>query len=211
MFDRNAYHDACGRLTLGQEKLEEMIEMTENQKKRGVRRPARLALLAAAMAAVMCITAVAAEIPAVQDLIITVKSAFFVTGSSEDGSFVGVKLPEVTMDTEDGRTVLTVDREEVDLTDELAKDGEYTYHKDLGDSSFDVVVKDDGTYSIIGYDAEGNKVVSYAAEAGADPTDPSYSVTITGEDGEPVTQEDGMFTSTYTVTTDELPSAEADG
>lgn len=34
----------------------------------------------------------------------------------------------------------------MDVTDELVKDGEYTYHKDLGDSSFDVEVTANGIY-----------------------------------------------------------------
>lgn len=205
MFRPDTYRDACDGLRLGAEKIEEMIDMTENQNKRTVRRPLRVAVIAAAIAAALGVTASAAQLPAVQDIIITLKSTFFVTGTGEDGSFVGVKLPEVSLD----GTVLTVDGETVDIAEALAKDGEYTYHKDLGDSSFDVTVKADGSYTVTGYDADDNEVVTYTSEAGTDPADGKYSVTITGEDGRSATQEDGTFT--YTVTTDDLPSAEADG
>lgn len=212
MFDPRSYREACDHLTLDHERIEEMIVMTE-QKKQTVRRPIRVAVIAAAMVAAMCVSAGAAQLPAVQDFIVTVRSALFVTGTNEDGSFVGVKLPEVTLDTQDGRTILTVDGEEVDVTDELAMNGEYTCHKDLGDSGFDVAVKADGSYTVTGYDADGNEVINYTA----DPLDPSadgkYSVTITGEDGAPVTQPDGAqgFTGTYTITTDDAPSTEIDG
>jgi len=211
MFRPDTYRNACDGLRLGAEKIEEMIDMTENENKRTVRRPLRVAVIAAAMVAALGVTASAAQLPAVQDLIITVKSAFFVSGNNEDGSFVAMKLPEVSLDTEGGKTVLTVDGETVDCTDELAKNGEYTYHKDLGDSSFDVVVKADGTYTITGYDANGEQVVNYAAEAWVHPGDPKYSVTITGEDGQIVPQEDGANTSTYTVTADDVSSVEVDG
>ncbi len=213
MFDPRSYRDACSRLTLGQDKMEEIIAMTENENKKTSRRPLRVAVIAAAMVAALGITAGAAQLPVVQDFIITVRSALFVTGTNADGSFVGVKLPEVTLDTADGKTILTVDGEAVDVTDALAKDGEYTYHKDLADSSYDVVVKADGTYTVTGYDADGEKVVNYTAETWIDPADGKYSVTITGEDGEPVTQEGGAdgLTSTYAVTTDDLLSAEVEG
>ena len=46
MFDPRSYREACDRMTLDAEKIEEMIAMTENTSKKTVRRPARVALLA---------------------------------------------------------------------------------------------------------------------------------------------------------------------
>ena len=111
MFDPRSYHEACDRMTLSAEKIEEMIAMTENTNKKTVRRPARVALLAAALVAALGITASAAELPAVQEFFATI----MVTVTS-DSVAAGLKMPDVAMEEREGRSILVVDGEETDVT-----------------------------------------------------------------------------------------------
>ena len=55
MFDPRLYREACGELRAPQEKIEEIIAMTENHKSRKNRRPVRAVLAAAAAVAAMAI------------------------------------------------------------------------------------------------------------------------------------------------------------
>ena len=67
MFDPQVYREACGKMTVPQDKLEEMIAMTEAKEKK-VRRPFRAALIAAAAVAMMVVGVGAANPEAVQEL-----------------------------------------------------------------------------------------------------------------------------------------------
>ena len=51
MFEPNQYRELCSELHVSEEKLEEVIQMTEQEKKRKFHRPMRLGLVAAAVAA----------------------------------------------------------------------------------------------------------------------------------------------------------------
>ena len=124
MFDPRSYHEACDRMTLSAEKIEEMIAMTENTSKKTVRRPARVALLAAAVVAALGITASAAELPAVQEFFATI----FVTVAS-DGA--GLNLPSVAVEEREGRSILLVDGEEI------LKSNYFTYSRVLWERARD--------------------------------------------------------------------------
>ena len=50
MFEPNQYRELCSELHVSEEKLEEVIQMTEQEKKRKFHRPMRLGLVAAAVA-----------------------------------------------------------------------------------------------------------------------------------------------------------------
>ena len=125
MFDPKSYCKACDRLSLDEDKIKEMIVMTENQKK-PVHRPVRVALVAAALAVALGITASAAEIPAVKEFFTTM----FITITTKDGSPLGLSLPEVTVEEREGRRILVVNEDRVDVTDALAQKGEYLYEGD---------------------------------------------------------------------------------
>ena len=152
MFDPRSYREACDRMTLDAEKIEEMIAMTENTSKKTVRRPARVALLAAAVVAALGITASAAELPAVQEFFATI----FVTVAS-DGA--GLNLPSVAVEEREGRSILLVDGEETDITDALAQEGGYLYEGD----GFEVAVNENGVAMVTAYDDNGMSV-SYSTE-----------------------------------------------
>ena len=63
MFDLNAYRERCSELHLSGEKLQEVISMTEQAKKKSARRPLRVGLVAAALCALLLSAALRA-IPA---------------------------------------------------------------------------------------------------------------------------------------------------
>lgn len=177
MFDRSSYCNACARMTLGADKIEEMISMTENQEKKALRFPKRAALVAAALAGALCVTAAAAEVPAVQEFFATV----FVTVSTKDGVAAGLNIPSVSVEEREGRSILIVDGEETDVTDALAKDGKYLYEGD----GFEVEVDEHGAAIITAYGVDGT-VVSYSTQT-PEGQDVVYTVTSEDENGQPIT------------------------
>lgn len=181
MFDPRSYREACDRMTLDAEKIEEMIAMTENTSKKTVRRPARVALLAAAVVAALGITASAAELPAVQEFFATI----FVTVAS-DGA--GLNLPSVAVEEREGRSILLVDGEETDITDALAQEGGYLYEGD----GFEVAVNENGVAMVTAYDDNGMSV-SYSTEQENVQGGTVYNVTTAG---------DGQDLHNYNIITD---------
>ena len=65
MFEPNQYRELCSELHVSEEKLEEVIQMTEQEKKRKFHRPMRLGLVAAAVAAMLVVTVSAANSEAI--------------------------------------------------------------------------------------------------------------------------------------------------
>lgn len=128
MFDLNSYREDCAQLSLGQEKLEEMISMTENtNKKNRFARPMRTMLVAAACVAALCVTAMAA--PAVQKLFMS----FSITVTDPSGSTRDAQMfvcPDLSLEKREGRDILTVNEKEIDVTDAFAKEGQYVMEED---------------------------------------------------------------------------------
>ena len=113
MFEPNQYRELCSELHVSEEKLEEVIQMTEQEKKRKFHRPMRLGLVAAAVA------------------------AFRV--NTEEGTG-GLCLPEASLEERDGRTILIVDGVETDVTQALTDQGEYLYECGEGEEQAQVRV-----------------------------------------------------------------------
>ena len=156
MFDPRSYREACDELTLDTGKIEEMIFMTENTEKKALRRPARVAVVAAALAAALCVTAAAAEVPAVKEFFATV----FVTISTNDESAaLGLNMPSVAVEEREGRSILVVNDEELDVTDALAEEGSYLYEGD----GFEVAVDENGAATVTVFGKDG-MTVSYSTE-----------------------------------------------
>ncbi len=123
MFDTDKYRKACAQTKLDAHKLEEMIAMTEKtEMKKRLSRPTKTILIAAACVAALCITAFAA-VPAVQQFFTT----YTVTIRNDDDLKTAIAIPPMNLAEKDGRTVLTVDDEEIDVTDAFAKDGKYSF------------------------------------------------------------------------------------
>ena len=134
MFDPQVYRDACGKMTVPQDKLEEMIAMTEAKEKK-VRRPFRAALIAAAAVAMMVVGVGAANPEAVQELFVQIATVVRVDEyrqemvTSEGESITVLNIPKVNVENRDGQAVLMVDEEEVDITQALEEQGTYVYEK----------------------------------------------------------------------------------
>lgn len=165
MFDLNAYKKDCDRLTLGRDTLEEMITMTEQKKTKGFR-TVRVALLAAALVAVLGITAAATDGP-IKDMI----QEFFVTYTfteKDDGVFgvtsdegldigTGIALPTMSYAEKEGRKLLTLDGEEIDVTEAMEKDG--CYEQEIEGATLRVTA--DGMATITVYNADGEVEMTY--------------------------------------------------
>ncbi len=186
MFDRENYQNACARLSLGQEKLEEMIAMTENTKaKKRLSRPLRSALIAAACVAALTVTAMAA--PAVQQL----STTYTITSRTSASSTV-FTLPTLSMEERDGRSILTVDDEEFDMTDSFAQNGQYKMNAD----GADITVTPDGWVTILMDTGEDGPI--------------TYTLNLNAQDGDSLPasiQVDGDETLTevgiFSISTDE--------
>lgn len=134
MFDPQGYRDACRELTAPEDKIEEIIHMTnQNQKRRG--RPFKVALVAAAAVAMTVVGASAANPQAVQDFFLQIATVIKVDEFREDmtttdgGVLTVYHMPEVSVENRGDRTVLVVNGEETDITDALERDGRYVYEK----------------------------------------------------------------------------------
>lgn len=155
MLVRKLYCEACDRLTLDAGKIEEMIIMTENQEKKAHRFPKRAAPVAAALAAALCVTAAAAEVPAVQKFF----TSIFVTITVKGEEVNGFNIPSVAVEERDGRSILVVNGEETDITEALAKDKEYLYEGD----GFQVAVDENGVAVVTAYGTDGTEI-TYSTE-----------------------------------------------
>ena len=70
MFNPKLYREACREITAPEDKIEEIIAMTENNKKRI--RPLRIALIAAAAVAMMVLSVAAANPEGVEEFIYSI-------------------------------------------------------------------------------------------------------------------------------------------
>lgn len=141
MFDLNAYRERCAELHLSEEKLQEVISMTEQAKKKSARRPLRLGLVAAALCALLVISVSAANPEVLEGIVSTIRSSIAIGEYRQDmtldtGEYViGLSYPEVSLEERDGRVILTIDGQETDITDELNETGSYLWeYEDEGAS-----------------------------------------------------------------------------
>ncbi len=186
MFDRENYQNACAQLSLGQEKLEEMIAMTENTKaKKRLSRPMKTVLIAAACVAALSVTAMAA--PAVQQLFTTYTITYRTSGSS-----TVFTLPTLSMEERDGRSILTVDDEEFDMTDSFAQNGQYKMNAD----GADITVTPDGWVTIL-MDTGEDGPITYTFNLNAQDGD-SLPASIQVDGAEALTE-----VGIYSISTDE--------
>lgn len=149
MFDPKLYREACRELSAPEDKIEEIIAMTEKTNKKHFR-PLRTALIAAAAVAMMVMGVSAANPEAAQEFWFTLRNAVQVDQyrmdlTTEEGEKVSViSVPEARLENRDGRAVLMVNGKDVaDITDALAQDQHYVYEDAAEGSKISVTV--DGT------------------------------------------------------------------
>lgn len=131
MFDPKLYREACRELKAPEDKIEEVIAMTENKK---IRRPLRTALICAAAVAMMVVGVSAANPEMIE--VVTGRIAEIIQVDqyrremvTEDGGKVTIFTPlEASVENRNGRAILVIDGEDVaDITDPLTKEGRFEY------------------------------------------------------------------------------------
>ncbi len=149
MFNPRLYREACREITAPEDKIEEIIAMTEKTNKKKVQ-PLRTALVCAAAIAMMVVGVSAANPEAAQEFWLTLRHAVQVDQyrmdlTTEDGEKVSViSVPQAVLENRDGRAVLMVNGKEVaDITDALSREQHYVYEDVAEGSKISVTV--DGT------------------------------------------------------------------
>lgn len=165
MFDPKLYREACRELRAPEDKIEEIIAMTEKTNKKRIR-PLRTALIAAAAVAMMVVSVAAANPEGTREFLYNIASVIRVDQyrqelTTADGEKVTVfGIPEASVEDQDGRAILVIDGEDVaDITDELKSDGRY-YYEDTTDAGTHLTVAvegwvDDWTAAVSIGDGEG--------------------------------------------------------
>ena len=149
MFDPKLYREACREITAPEDKIEEIIAMTEKTNKRRIR-PLRTALVCAAAMAMMVVSVAAANPEGIESFLIDIGSIVRVDRyrsdvTTEDGeTFSMVQSPEAKVENRDGRAILVVNGEDAaDITDALAQDQHYVFEDFTEDTRITITV--DGT------------------------------------------------------------------
>ena len=174
MFDPKLYREACRELTAPEDKIEEIIAMTEKTNKKKFR-PLRTALVCAAAMAMMVVSVAAADPEGFEFFLINIGSVVRVDRyrsdvTTEDGeTFSMVQSPEAKVENRDGRAILVVNGEDAaDITDALAQDQHYVFEDFTEDTRITItvdgtidrwtlekevgIVKEDGSYHRFGSD-----------------------------------------------------------
>ena len=147
MFNPKLYREACRELRAPGDKIEEVITMTENSKKK-FRRPLRTALICAAAAAMMVVGVSAANPGMIEAVTVRIGKIIQVDSHkmemyTEDGSKITVfSAPQAAVENRDGRAILVIDGEDAaDITDELNAEGRCRYEGVVGERPLTVTVE----------------------------------------------------------------------
>lgn len=149
MFDPKLYREACRELTAPEDKIKEIIAMTEKTNKKKFR-PLRTALICAAAMAMMVVGVAAADPEGFESFLINIGTVVRVDRyrsdvTTKDGeTFSMVESPEAKVENRDGRAILVVNGEDAaDITDALAQDQHYVFEDFTEDTRITITV--DGT------------------------------------------------------------------
>ena len=155
--DRQVFQDTFSKLHASEERIQEVLSMSETMNAHPrERRIRRSALTAAAVAASLCVCAGAANAAtggALADGItycigeMLPVNAYKMVAEDEEGSAVVVLGTDVDVAEKDGRVLLTVGEEEIDITKELKENNAYTYERTDGDTTIHVEVEPDPEHS----------------------------------------------------------------
>ena len=205
MFDPKLYREACRELTAPEDKIKEIIAMTEKTNKRRIR-PLRTALICAAAMAMMVVSVAAANPEAVEEFFYNIVSIVRVDDyrqelTTADGEKITLfSVPEAAVELRDGRAILTLDGEdEADITEVLANTGRYEYQKDCEGSR--VIVTVEGTTQdwkiavSVGDPGSDNPTVTYSSDNVDDGTDGRFIVKDDGVGGEDCDTTVGIYTT----------------
>ena len=146
MFDPKLYREACREITAPEDKIEEIIAMTEKTNKRRIR-PLRAALVCAAAMAMMVVSVAASAPEEFHEFVINLGSIVRVDRyrsdvTTEDGeTFSLVQAPKAKVENRDGRAVLVVNGEDVaDITEALSQEQHYVFEDISEDTKITITV-----------------------------------------------------------------------
>lgn len=149
MFDPKQYYEVCRELRAPEDKIEEIITMTEKTNKKKLR-PLRTALICAAAMAMMVVSVAAADPEGFESFLINIGTVVRVDRyrsdvTTEDGeTFSMVESPDAMVENREGRAILVVNGEDAaDITDALAQDQHYVFEDFTEDTRITITV--DGT------------------------------------------------------------------
>lgn len=128
------------------------LEKEQNSMKFGKTR--KMAVLIAAAAALLVVSVSAANLDALQEIVWELRTSFFVSGTTEDGSFAAIRVPEVSLYDRDDRVILTVEGEETDITDALETEQIYSLEQTEEDGRIQIEVTgtpEDCVCTVTGY------------------------------------------------------------
>ena len=226
MFDPKLYREACREITAPEDKIEEIIAMTEKTNKRRIR-PLRAALVCAAAMAMMVVSVAASAPEEFHEFVINLGSIVRVDRyrsdvTTEDGeTFSMVQSPEAKVENREGKAILVVNGEDAaDITDALAQDQHYVFEDFTEDTRITItvdgtiekwtlvkevgIVKADGSYHRFGSETVTSETVDDALGSiffdGDIFKDNSVDVSAGITDAE-------VVTSTYVTTTDKCDEA----
>ena len=149
MFDPKQYYEVCRELRAPEDKIEEIITMTEKTNKKKLR-PLRTALICAAAMAMMVVSVAAADPEGFESFLINIGTVVRVDRyrsdvTTEDGeTFSMVESPDAMVENREGKAILVVNGEDAaDITDALAQDQHYVFEDFTEDTRITITV--DGT------------------------------------------------------------------
>lgn len=197
MFDLKLYREACRELTAPEDKIEEIIAMTEKTNQKRIR-PLRTALIAAAAVAMMVVSVAAANPEAAQEFFYNIASIVHVDQYrmdmvTEDGEQVTVfSVPEASVENRDGRAILVLDgKDAADITDALKAEGRYTYEDTTAEGTRLTVAVEgwlDSWTAEVAIGEDGGAVYTFSSDSEGNGSAPSV----------PVEADDGSYVSTTT-------------
>ena len=177
MFNPKLYREACRELKAPEDKIEEVIEMTEQSSKKK-RRPLRTALIAVAAAAMMVVGVSAANPDMVEDFAGRIANIIQVNQyrmemTTEDGMTITVfSAPQASVENRDGRAILVIDGEDTaDITDELNAEERFYYESVTEEGLLAVTVEgtvEDWVASVTIGDPNNGPVYTYFSDGERD-------------------------------------------
>ena len=177
MFDPKLYREACRELTAPEDKIEEIIAMTEKTNKKKLR-PLRTVLICAAAVAMMVVGVSAANPEAAQEIwgyvmdVVNIGQYRSEVTAADGEIWTLMQLPEAVLENRNGRAILVVEDVDIaDITDALAKDGRYVHEE-----------TDEGTHLVITVTGSIDNWELMTAIGAPDSEDTDYASVISSND-----------------------------
>ena len=177
MFNPELYRKACRELKAPEDKIEEVIAMTEHTNKK-IRRPLRTALICVAAAAMMVVGVSAANPDMVAHFADSIADIIQVNQYrmdviTEDGMTITVfSAPRASVKNRDGRAFLVIDGEDTaDITDALNAEGRFYYENVTEEGLLTVTVEgtaEDWVASVTIGDPNNGPVYTYSSDSESD-------------------------------------------